>query len=76
MNDQTPVDPLGAPESPIETIHAAAAAIAGADQLTLNRDGVHALSLLLRVVAWHSEVNLFAAVEAAAVARAILAGAS
>lgn len=67
-------DPLSGP-SPIETIHAAATSIAGLDQLTLARDGVHALSVLLRVVAWQAEASPFAAVEAAAVARALLDGA-
>lgn len=70
----TTPDPLNGP-NPIELIHSAATSIADLDQLTLNRDAVHALSVLLRVVAWQVEASPFAAVEAAAVARALLGGA-
>lgn len=65
-------DPFSATQAPLDVIHAAATAIADADQLTLDRDGVHALSVLLRVTAWQVESSPFAAVEALAVARAVL----
>jgi len=65
-------DPLAGPD-PIETIHAAASALADRDHLTLDRGAVRSLSVLLRVVAWQVESSPFAAVEAAAFARAVLA---
>lgn len=65
-------DPFAGP-GPIQIIHAAASALAGRDQLTLDRGAVRALSVLLRVVAWQAEASPFAAVEAAAFARAVLA---
>jgi hypothetical protein len=67
-----PADPFAATQAPLDVIHAAATTLAAADHLTLDRDGVHALSLLLRVTAWQVESNPFAAVEALAVARAVL----
>jgi hypothetical protein len=65
-------DPFSATQAPLDVIHAAATTLATADSLTLDRAGVHALSVLLRVTAWQVESNPFAAVEALAVARAVL----
>jgi hypothetical protein len=65
-------DPFAGPD-PIETTHATARALADRDQLTLDQGAVRSLSVLLRVVAWQVEASPFAAVEAAAFARAVLA---